>query len=626
MKNLKLWLYPLFYLLLLTSCKSAGGSKLDTIYFNKGEKSYFVNYESSMFQIYSCRSNAELDVALDAAGDIAKAKELCHESVTIVTPMAMKDAIADELSGPASDDLVGTKTERLMQLTAQIQSINLTILDFEDDFKNTPSDTIAKMFAEEIAKLKLQLKAIGDEVGRLSAALNDPAQLKEIDINSTLSLQSQIANTVDDRAAIFTAMLRDIKVYRLDPKRDSIMIKILDRFPLSCQPNVETAVRKKIRIGIEEIEYECQANAEAKVLATTCALSGYERIQNYCLFTGKGLTLKNIVATHSGVCAVSEGLNISCWGEPGKFPMVENSFNEGSNTIGRNLPTTRKAVSSLAASGRHLCSLNDQGVVIRCWTNVADVPGGSVQFSQIVGGDAHFCGINSDAKVICWGESAYKQNAIPADLTKVKSVATTENNSCAIDGDNRLVCWGDVLNSKGASPLATPSDLGEVNSVSVGTRHICSILKNNTVRCWGNNDFSQSTVPALVKDARLVAAGYYESCSVSLNGALQCWGQRSSKDYIQGPSLTDVKSIFSSRLGSNFCAVYGPESSVACWGKSYYTSAYSLTPPSDLKGVKDIVITASGYACAVTASNSVRCWGNTSLIPTTVPDALIIKN
>ncbi|RZI55321.1 MAG: hypothetical protein EOP14_06705, partial [Pseudomonas sp.] len=114
MKYLKPRLYLLFCLLAITACKSTGRSKLDTIYFNKGDKSYFVNYENNVFQIYSCKSNSELNAALDAAGDVVKAKQLCHDSLAIVTPMVMKDGIAEELSGPASDDLVGTKTERVI--------------------------------------------------------------------------------------------------------------------------------------------------------------------------------------------------------------------------------------------------------------------------------------------------------------------------------------------------------------------------------------------------------------------------------------------------------------------------------------------------------------------------------
>lgn len=626
MKYLKPRLYLLFGLLALTACKSTGRSKLDTIYFNKGDKSYFVNYENDVFQIYSCKSNSELNAALDAAGDVTKAKELCHDSLALVTPMVMKDGIAEELSGPASDDLVGTKTERVVQLTSQIDMLLASIKEFEEGSINAPSDAIAKKYAEEIATSKSQLAGIAKEVELLNAARNNPSELKKIDINSTLALQSQIAANVDDQAAIFTAMLRDTKLYKLDPNRDSIMIKILDKFPSSCQLNVDVGLKKKTRMGMEDLEFECQANVVAKVISASCILPGYERIQNYCLFTGKGLNSNKLVATHSGICGVSQGLAVSCWGEPGKFPMVENSFNEGSNTVGRTLPTTKKAVASLVASGRQLCSVNEAGVVIRCWTNVADVPGASAKFSQIVGGDAHFCGINSDKTVTCWGESGYKQSDVPAGLSNVRLISTTENNSCAIDSSNRLACWGDILNSTGASPLVTPSNIGEVNSVSVGTRHVCAILKDSTVQCWGNNDFGQATVPAAVKDAQIIAAGFNESCAVSSKGALQCWGQRNSAIYKQGPSLNEVKTIYISRWGSNFCAVYGSLNSVACWGSTEYAEAYDLTPPVDVKGVKDIAITASGYACAVTSSNSVRCWGNNTLIPSKVPDALIIKN
>ncbi|MBC7531560.1 MAG: hypothetical protein H7318_08280 [Oligoflexus sp.] len=57
-----------------------------------------------------------------------------------------------------------------------------------------------------------------------------------------------------------------------------------------------------------------------------------------------------------------------------------------------------------------------------------------------------------------------------------------------------------------------------------------------------------------------------------------------------------MQKIFTSRWGSNFCAIHGSESKVACWGSLIYNSTiYDITSPSDLTQVKDIAITAVGY-------------------------------
>lgn len=581
----------------------------------------FVYFEDDMFFVNACPATEEVQVALDSENNIAKAKIICNKSVTTLTPMALKDAIAAELLGPAGQDLLGTKKQRVDQLSSYIKDLKQSIANLNNEIDQVEFDEIKAVMTATREEAAQTLRKAEEESLALVAASNDPEKLKRIDINSTLSLQSELATTADQQAAIFTAMLRDVKMYRLTDKRDSILIKITEALAPTCSFGLNVNAPSTVRVGIEDIKYECQADNKPRILSTTCALEGYERIDNYCVFTGKNMKISSLAAADNGLCAASQGGRLSCWGQTGAFPMTASMI---SNPVG---PVSSSVVfaDKVALSNDHICTLASDGSVLRCWNNI-DAPRG-IPFNQVSSGSGHFCGVTSAGSVNCWGEGAYHQTTGPTALGTIQYLSTNGNVNCAIDSASAMECWGERLENVGYINKVAPTGIGEVLSVSVGLQHICALLKDRSVKCWDTNYTIAQTPPTDLKDVRLVLAGYYESCAVTTSGSLRCWGLASTvSDYTPAPALQDVHSLTASRNGNNICAIYGRQNQVSCWGSRYYKSSYSIVPPSTLADVKEVVITSSGYACAAQNSATVTCWGNEQNIDKKAPKAFSIKS
>ncbi len=620
--------FVLLTLSFAAGCKTSSRSRLDSLYWSRGDFSYFVAFNGSAFLVSKCHTTPELQKAVAVDKDASGAQKLCNEQVTIITPMAMKDAITDALLGSPSDDLVGTKVDRIKQLQQQIQILQDGIDKIAAELDQTDFEPMRSAMQSTLNQSKVDLSKAQTEMKDLTAALSDPSKLKQIDINSTLALQTELVVNAANQAAIFTAMLKAVTIYNLDPNRDSILIGAVEKFPASCVLGLNVDKSVTADIGIERVQYACGSNGYPTIQKTSCGLDGYSRMNDYCVFTGKNLSLSNLVATESGVCGAAGSGMLTCWGTAGSFPMVINALSNGtmlgSDSSSTNGLTSRILASRIAGSGRRLCTLASGGAIMNCWPNIS-FPGSGDRFTQIVGGDAHLCGLTAEGAVKCWGDNTYHQLSVPTGLTGVQTLSTMENATCAIDGSNAPACWGDVFGPTTLTALTPPSDIKDILALSTGTRHACVLLKNQNVRCWGVNDAGQTSVPSDLGVVRSITAARYESCAVTDDGNLKCWGTGPSDlNYQAAPSLQSVKKVVASRWGANLCAIYGSTSKVACWGSQKYSDSYSIAPPSDLAQVQDIVITTSGYACAIINDGTVRCWGNSKNVPSGVPAAFTV--
>ncbi|MBC7661305.1 MAG: hypothetical protein H7249_16545 [Chitinophagaceae bacterium] len=587
----------------LSACKSTGRtSRLESVWFSNASLYYLVHFESGNFLINTCKATPSVAAALDSEKDFEKAKSLCAEKIYTVTPMSLKVALTQELTAGAPDDLVGTKKQRLDELSSQINSIKSGMQLLIDQSNSMPSANQAS-FKTLIADTQKQIDKTTAELKQLSAVQNDANALKQLDVNTTLSLQSEIAATAAQQAALFTGMLRATTLYAISSTRDNTFIRALSRFVPNCGLGYAVGDQPIRTIGIENIQYQCMENGTVKVVATTCALEGYERINEACVFTGKGLTLNNFVATQSGICGATPAGKLTCWGKPAVFPVT---LSDGTNA------TAQVDATKIAASANQLCSIDPKNLVFRCWPDVSDV-NTNTPFTQVMGGRNHFCGLTSTGSVKCWGNNEASQSSVPNGLGVIRTLSVAENASCAVDTANKLTCWGKFYNDNNESiTVAAPSSITVLSS-SVGIRHACAVRTDNTVQCWGYNDTLQTFVPQDLTNVSSVIAGRYESCAVTIAGVLRCWGSgKGVVGYKNAPSLSEVQKIVTSRNGANFCAVYGSQNKVSCWGATSFGGFYDITPPSDLSFIRDIVITTSGYACAVQNTGSVRCWGNTA--------------
>jgi alpha-tubulin suppressor-like RCC1 family protein len=189
--------------------------------------------------------------------------------------------------------------------------------------------------------------------------------------------------------------------------------------------------------------------------------------------------------------------------------------------------------------------------------------------------------------------------------------------------------------------LAAPAQAQMVASaLSVGGTHNCVVTPAGGVKCWGYNSEGQlgdgtlvdkSTpidVPGLA-NVVAVAAGIRHTCVITTAGTVKCWGynfngqlgdntttNRSSPVDVGG-GLTGVVSLAAG--GGNTCALTSA-GGVKCWGANFHgqagngdTTGVNRPTPVNVTGLTSgvIAIAANSDAnCALTASGTVKCWGD----------------
>jgi alpha-tubulin suppressor-like RCC1 family protein len=127
-----------------------------------------------------------------------------------------------------------------------------------------------------------------------------------------------------------------------------------------------------------------------------------------------------------------------------------------------------------------------------------------------------------------------------------------------------------------------------VTAVSAGGSAVCAVTAGGSVECWGynlqgelgNNSTTNSLVPVqvagLTSGVTAVSAGSVSACALTAGDGVECWGYN-----------------FDGDLGNNSTA-----------NSSVPVQVAGLT-----SGVT-VVSVGGGFACAVTAGGSVKCWGS----------------
>ena len=141
--------------------------------------------------------------------------------------------------------------------------------------------------------------------------------------------------------------------------------------------------------------------------------------------------------------------------------------------------------------------------------------------------------------------------------------------------------------------------------ISAGAYHTCILVKGEVI-CWGDNEYGQTTVPAL-KNPKMVSAGGVHTCTLDDEG-VKCWG-----NYFYGqtyvPSLKNPKMV--SAGWEHTCAL--DEKGVKCWGDNFF---HQTNVPA-IKNPK-MVSAGGAHTCAVD-DHGVKCWGYNNSTQTDVP-------
>jgi alpha-tubulin suppressor-like RCC1 family protein len=234
----------------------------------------------------------------------------------------------------------------------------------------------------------------------------------------------------------------------------------------------------------------------------------------------------------------------------------------------------------------------------------------AVAGNTIASGGNHTCAIRSGGKVYCWGQNLAAQlgkstttihSSVPVQvpgITDAVAVTAGGMHSCALRATGELLCWG--ANTDGALGRG-PSGDGSVGAVTgiaptrVSARNgftTCAVNAAGEIWCWGDNLYGQLGIAATTASSNVpVHAAWFKGATVVASG------------------------------GHHGCAIYGPDSIVACWGKNEdlqlgasigAAETSSHAPPYvrvPLTGASHVAA-GGDFSCARLLSGQVVCWGN----------------
>jgi hypothetical protein len=239
-------------------------------------------------------------------------------------------------------------------------------------------------------------------------------------------------------------------------------------------------------------------------------------------------------------------------------------------------------VNGLLALGYGVLSIDDGGGGFACAVQaeagvgigrcIGDNTGGKAtpppnDFTQIVTGASHACGLKPDARVVCWGSNLLGQLDAPGGSFTL--LAAGDNHTCGLGTDGRAQCWG--ANDSGQ---ATPP--GTVFAhLTAGSSHTCGLRPRDGALCWGNNELGQASPPS--GEFRHLSAGNFHTCGVRGSGVVECWGSNFQGE--SSPPPGDFVLVAAGGVGSvgHTCAA-GRRGALACWGD---VSQGATVPPGD---------------------------------------------
>ena len=192
---------------------------------------------------------------------------------------------------------------------------------------------------------------------------------------------------------------------------------------------------------------------------------------------------------------------------------------------------------------------------------------------------------------------------------------------------------GALIGSSSLAPVAVPG----VVALAAGFIETCAVSSLGEARCWGGNAapadeatiterWKLDDVSVLKSGVQKIAINIHHSCAITLAGGVKCWGLNAAGQLGNGTltnSSTPVDVIGLSAgvtaisVGLEHSCALTASGSVKCWGNNYTGAlgdgtGINRSSPVDVVGLNSNVIAISVgtfHSCALISSGAVRCWG-----------------
>ncbi len=234
-----------------------------------------------------------------------------------------------------------------------------------------------------------------------------------------------------------------------------------------------------------------------------------------------------------------------------------------------------------------------------------------------------------------------------SSLSRWRDFASSMILRCAISIDGQTSCYGNDsygnLGDGGSANyvMSNESRMGLVLqsepyvAISVSDNSACAAGQSGQVYCWGSNDFGQlgdgstksRATPVPIKSDRRfssVSIGGHGACGLTANGNVLCWGRndlgligdgkpRPLNSFRSPEQISVNESFVSVSTGDDFACAVSTSGDVWCWGASWGNG-----DPDNLSTSKPFVVrravgvgqvAAGRLGTCVLTTTQIDCWG-----------------
>jgi alpha-tubulin suppressor-like RCC1 family protein len=158
----------------------------------------------------------------------------------------------------------------------------------------------------------------------------------------------------------------------------------------------------------------------------------------------------------------------------------------GFSPYGTNLPTTSGPFEAISVGDRLACGVRADHTAA-CWGDsalLARLPSSLTGVAQICARSGGACVRHTDGSIACFGFANYASATIPEPNKDFMDVTCGDALACGLRSDGRAECWGQssLLGS------LTPADATErFTDLDAGKDYACGLHADGSVGCWGRN-------------------------------------------------------------------------------------------------------------------------------------------